>query len=702
MNSRPNLRVRISADLADIKQGLGLLRGELASVKKQAAAALPSLGSNAAVAGVRRLRQEVAGLVGAYLSIRGIGMLSGIADEASLIRGRVKAAKGDYEALLALAQETRSGLAGTIDLYARMERSTRNQQISQDRLLTVTKAVNQAIKLSYADQSAGDAAVMQLGQALASGTLRGEELNSVMEQTPRLAEAIANGMGKPLGALRALAKEGKVTSEAVIKALEDQAAVLDREYKQVPVTIKDALTQIRNSFVDYIGDQDAATGSSRRFAQTLQEIGRDLPKYLDPLLQAITVLLKNLDILAVFMVARFAAAAVPAVIVAVTRLIVILKSATTAAVTLRSALMLLGGPVGIAIAALTAGIYYLYKRTTEAERAAKEHNKAIAETRDLARQSARAALEDAKAKRANAIAALQNALALLEEKKARLATEQESTRRASGRARYLQGGVEAAAGTGVVDAQSRVDRIASQVDDLNRLVDEMSKRALVEAALQADETATAISGVAEEGKKAVKGIASTAELTADAIQRQQVALDQMYEDGKVSLQAYYAEKARLELASIDNAIAQAREEAGVAKTSDQQSKALTEIIKLQRDRAEVGPRVAREQAEAERQLNSELDKLRARLLEAQGDTFGARQIELKQEFDELLRRLPEGAREAGQAIVDSCIRSRRQRRSYRSSSNCRPRPWRGCRGANSRCPPSSKPDSSEYWRVRAR
>src|SRR5690606_7876955 len=189
MNSPANLRVRISADLADLKQGLGLLRGEIGKLKQQAATSLPNLGSNAAVAGVRRLRTEVMGLASAYLSLRGAGLLGGMADEAALLRGRIREAKGDYVQVLELAQRSRTGLNATVDLYARLERSTRQQGLNQQRLLSLTESINQAVALSYTSAASGEAALFQLGQAFGAGALRGEELNSVMEQTPRLAQA---------------------------------------------------------------------------------------------------------------------------------------------------------------------------------------------------------------------------------------------------------------------------------------------------------------------------------------------------------------------------------------------------------------------------------------------------------------------------------------------------------------------------------
>jgi tape measure domain-containing protein len=651
----PNLRVRISADLADIKQGLGVLRGELAKVKRQADVSFGN--QNALVNGLRAARQQLVGFVGAYLSLRGARVLGGIADEAKLLRGRIREAKGDYEAILELAQRTRTGLTGTVDLYARLERSTRQRAISQERLLALTESVNQAVQLSFATTASGEAALFQLGQGLASGTLRGEELNSVMEQTPRLADAIKDGL-RELGVkgadnLRKLAKEGELTTARVIAALETQTAALNKEFQRLPVTIGGAMTQVRNAFVDYIGDVDEATGASARLATTLQQLARDLPKYLDPLLKAVKVLIENLDLLIFYLGTRLVSGGIAAAIVGFIRLRTIIQSVTTATFTLRTALLGLGGPVGIAIAALTTAIFFLWKRTNDAKVAAEEHTTALDENRKLSRQSAEAALKEASAKRAQALATLAAARAILEEKRARLSSEISSLGPVA-MSRDATGMRLGAMGREVQQAQAAVDQAIARVDDWSARVAELA----VEAAFAFNEAGAASKAVAtgaDDGKKAVRGMVDALALLQDAAERAMRELERRFEAGETGIREYFAKKRDLELASIDLAIRQAQEEARVAKTSEQQSKALTEIIKLQRDRAEIGPRVAREQAAAEEELAAALGQVKIRLLEAEGQTARARSAQLEEEFLELIRKLEANGDTAGVALVRKLI-----------------------------------------------
>jgi len=87
MANDPNLRVRISADLADIKQGLGLLRGELAKVKQQSAQAAPG---SAWSDGLKSVRTQLAGIVSVYAALRAVRWYADVSDQASKLTGRLR------------------------------------------------------------------------------------------------------------------------------------------------------------------------------------------------------------------------------------------------------------------------------------------------------------------------------------------------------------------------------------------------------------------------------------------------------------------------------------------------------------------------------------------------------------------------------------------------------------------------------------
>lgn len=182
-------------------------------------------------------------------------------------------------ALFQIAQESRVGLGATADLFTSLSRSTQALGKTQTEVLGVTETINQALIVSGTSAQSASAALTQLGQGFASGVLRGEELNSVLEQTPRLAQAIADGLGVSVGRLRALGQAGKLTAEEVFGALQSQAEKLRGEFDRMPTTVAQSFQQIGNSVSALIGDLDAATGATSSLARGLTSISRAIDQF---------------------------------------------------------------------------------------------------------------------------------------------------------------------------------------------------------------------------------------------------------------------------------------------------------------------------------------------------------------------------------------------------------------------------------------
>jgi tape measure domain-containing protein len=180
------------------------------------------------------------------------------------------------EQVFAISQDSRVGLQSTAELYARIARSSDTLGLSQQRVLGVTESVSKAITISGVSADSANAAIVQLGQGLASGALRGDELRSVLEQTPRLARAIADGLGVPIGKLRELGAAGELSAEKVINALESQADVLDAEFGNIDVTIGQAFTNLENSVIRFIGRFGEATGFFDEGARSVQMLSQEI------------------------------------------------------------------------------------------------------------------------------------------------------------------------------------------------------------------------------------------------------------------------------------------------------------------------------------------------------------------------------------------------------------------------------------------
>lgn len=238
---------------------------------------------------VARAWQGVAGAIGT-IGIAGIGReLIRLGDTYSQLTARISlVTKGQGEldralaGTFAIAQETRQGLADTSTLYIRLAQSTESLGKSQAQVLSVTRSINQALVISGASAESSAAALIQLGQGFASGVLRGEELNSVLEQAPRLAKAIADGLGVTVGELRALGEQGALTADRVFSAIEASKKKLDDEFKKLPVTVDQALVQVGNSVLRLVGQINEATGATSRLAAAIGLVSKAIDTVADP------------------------------------------------------------------------------------------------------------------------------------------------------------------------------------------------------------------------------------------------------------------------------------------------------------------------------------------------------------------------------------------------------------------------------------
>lgn len=227
----------------------------------------------------RDLRNALAAL-GVGLGVR---ELSQYADGWNLVRARIGlVTKSHTEAaavmsrVFAIAQSSRQSLGATADLYTKMARSANQLGVSQADVLQVTEAVAKAMTVSGASTAEAEASIRQLGQAMASGALRGDELNAILEQSPRLAQAIADGMGVTVGALRKLGSEGKLTSREVFDAIQAQSAAIEAEFARMPVTIGQSFTVMQNELQRFVGGVDEASGASAVLSHGIIVLSRNL------------------------------------------------------------------------------------------------------------------------------------------------------------------------------------------------------------------------------------------------------------------------------------------------------------------------------------------------------------------------------------------------------------------------------------------
>ena len=216
--------------------------------------------------------------LGKKIAALGLGLAAAqfvkLADASTMLEGRLKvlglegaALANTQEQLRKVANQTRTSFADVVELYSRFARSSRTLGASQKDLLTVTTAISQSAIISGATSTEASNAMRQLSQGFASGTLRGEELNSVMEQLPRLADAISASLGITQGELRKMAAEGQITSKEVFDALLKQAPQLAEEFAKVPVTMSSAMTLLKNAAQEAATQFEQTTGLTAKLAE---------------------------------------------------------------------------------------------------------------------------------------------------------------------------------------------------------------------------------------------------------------------------------------------------------------------------------------------------------------------------------------------------------------------------------------------------
>lgn len=168
------------------------------------------------------------------------------------------------------ANDARASLETYVDLYARLTRSAAGVAKSEDEIARATNIVSKAFKAGGATASEQASGILQLGQALGSGVLQGDELRSLRENAPILAQAIADAFGVPMAALKGLGEQGKLTSEKVFGAILAAQSKVEAQFAVTTATIEDSLTRLKNEFTAYVGSMSEAHGVSAAFRAVIE------------------------------------------------------------------------------------------------------------------------------------------------------------------------------------------------------------------------------------------------------------------------------------------------------------------------------------------------------------------------------------------------------------------------------------------------
>ena len=145
------------------------------------------------------------------------------------------------------ASESRGEFMMTADVIGKLGMQARNAFESSDDLITFAEQLNKNFKIAGTDAEGIRSVMYNLTQALASGVLRGQDLNAVMSNAPIILDKVAKYMDSDISQIRKLAEEGKLSSSVIVSAMLDSAEKTDEAFRNMPMNFHDIMTKIKNS-----------------------------------------------------------------------------------------------------------------------------------------------------------------------------------------------------------------------------------------------------------------------------------------------------------------------------------------------------------------------------------------------------------------------------------------------------------------------
>lgn len=170
-----------------------------------------------------------------------------------------------------IARKMNSSLSEVGQVYQRISMIQGGAGFGDETAAKIVENLTKAVKLSGATAQEAEGALRQFSQGMAANRLSGQELNSVLEQTPMIAQLIAEGMGKPVGALRELGKQGKITTDVLVRIFGGSIDNLDEKFKKFTFTLEANLVSIRREMQLFAGMMMHSSGIAGQLGKLLKE-----------------------------------------------------------------------------------------------------------------------------------------------------------------------------------------------------------------------------------------------------------------------------------------------------------------------------------------------------------------------------------------------------------------------------------------------
>lgn len=200
------------------------------------------------------LMDTIKSAIAAYVSIQSVGKALNISDELTQTTARLDMMNDGMQSthelvnmVYAAAQDARGGFSEMADVVARFGNNAKDAFSSNQEVVAFADLIQKQMTIAGASTQESSNAMLQLSQALGSGVLRGDELNSIFEQAPNLIQNIADYMNVPIGQIREMAKDGELSADVVKAAIFAASDEINAKFESMPMTFGQIWQSFQNT-----------------------------------------------------------------------------------------------------------------------------------------------------------------------------------------------------------------------------------------------------------------------------------------------------------------------------------------------------------------------------------------------------------------------------------------------------------------------
>jgi tape measure domain-containing protein len=343
-----------------------------------------------------QISNTLKGLAGAFAAAFSVRELAGLADSFTRLQNNLRVAGLEgtrlaevQQNLLDISQRYGADLEGLTEVFLKASLAQNELGASTAQIIRLNEIVAASLKVTGTSAAQAQGALLQLGQALGSGVVRAEEVNSILEGALPLAQAAARGIdgfGGSVAKLRAAVADGQITSQQFFEGVLRGGVQTLADAEKATLTLAGGVTALRSALTVYFGEADKANGVSAALGEALGFLADNLD-----------IIIPALATIATFLGVRYVAGAVAASAATTAFTGTLVGSAAAmgamgaasfalqarlvgAATTMEAAafaarglgaslLAVFGGPIGAALIAVAGGLYLVHQRTKELDNA---------------------------------------------------------------------------------------------------------------------------------------------------------------------------------------------------------------------------------------------------------------------------------------------------------------------------------------------